>query len=715
MRLISLTAVLVGAASLVGCKGGTSQTGGVCQIGAEALDGGAGPDGGTGVPDYLEQLGCLTDFQALSSDPLDVSIPGARSGKVVLDTLDSNHVYFQNSKKFQIHYQFASKYLSGPAHPIVPPLGDFNSTEYTSANRRFILGAITYYEGPKAWVLEIAPYDTADAEMIQTLFEAAKAHVYFSGELSFHPTSESVALVAKNLPSTIPIKTTDELFADIQYQPLYLGTSVGQLKFVKAADLATTYLGFRDIVVLDHVPNDIAVTAGMITEEFQTPLSHINILAQNRKTPNMGLRKATTNETLLALQGKWVSFTVGSQNWDVHEVTVAEADTWWEAHKPAPVTLPTVNVSVTDLRNVEDLVVEGPGVNLREAIATAILAFGTKASNYGVIYNTGTDANGNVLSLAKDAQGNYLTNPADPKITYRIPIRKAFAIPVFYYRQFMTQNGFFDRVDAMLADPSFKNDSKVRDTQLAKLRDDIIGAPVDSGFQAVLRAKLNADYPGETIRFRTSTNAEDLDGFPCAGCYDSHTGDPKDWEGSLLHAIKEAWSGVWFYRTFEERSFHSIDHKQVAMALLAHHNYPDEEANGVALTGNPFDPSGLQPALYFNVQYGGNAEVVHPPPGVSSDQVLYFYYNLPNRPQSYLGHSNLVPTGQTVLSEAQILELGQALDTIHKRFSPAYGPQAGNNGWYAMDCEFKFDDEDKPGSPPTLLIKQARPSPERGN
>jgi hypothetical protein len=82
---------------------------------------------------------------------------------------------------------------------------------------------------------------------------------------------------------------------------------------------------------------------------------------------------------------------------------------------------------------------------------------------------------------------------------------------------------------------------------------------------------------------------------------------------------------------------------------------------------------------------------------------------------TYLAHSNLVPTGETVLSTAQVEALGDALDAIHKRFSPAYGPQAGNTGWYAMDCEFKFDDDDNPGQPPTLLIKQARPSPARGN
>ena len=56
------------------------------------------------------------------------------------------------------------------------------------------------------------------------------------------------------------------------------------------------------------------------------------------------------------------------------------------------------------------------------------------------------------------------------------------------------------------------------------------------------------------------------------------------------------------------------------MALLVHHNFPDEAANGVAVTANPFDPSGLEPGFYVNVQQGGDAEVVAPPPGVTSDE-----------------------------------------------------------------------------------------------
>jgi hypothetical protein len=149
------------------------------------------------------------------------------------------------------------------------------------------------------------------------------------------------------------------------------------------------------------------------------------------------------------------------------------------------------------------------------------------------------------------------------------------------------------------------------------------------------------------------------------------------------------------------------------MALLWHHNFPQEEANGGAVTANPFDAAGLEPAFYVNVQKGGDAEVVHPPAGVSSDQFLYYFSN-PNQPITFIAHSSLIEEGEKVLSPEQTLELGNAMAAIHDKFSEAYGPKSGNQGWYAMDIEFKFDDEDTPGEPAHLLVKQARPYPGRG-
>jgi hypothetical protein len=387
---------------------------------------------------------------------------------------------------------------------------------------------------------------------------------------------------------------------------------------------------------------------------------------------------------LLALDGKWVELTVSASRWSIAEVTSAQADAYWEQHRPTPVQLPALDLSVTGLWDIEDVVVEQPNVALRDSIKQAIVAFGGKASHYSILART----------------------PG-------VPVRKAFAIPVSYYDQFMSENGFYDRVDALLADSSFQDDPAVRDVELAKLRDDMLLAPVNTAFQSELQNKLEMDYPGLSVRFRTSTNSEDLDGFPCAGCYESHTGDVTSW-ADVLDAIRQTWSTIWLFRTFEERSYYGIDHKSVGMALLVHHNFQDEEANGVAVSANPFDESGLEPAFYVNVQWGGDAEVVHPPPGISSDELLYFF-DQPNQPTTYLSHSNLVPDGETVLSTGQLHQLGVALSAIHQRFAPAYGAPAGNHGWYAMDVEFKFDDEGlEAGLEPALVVKQARPYPGRG-
>jgi pyruvate,water dikinase len=666
----SMTMQLLLAALLAACGGGGSEQPHTCQ----AMAGGA-------APDFLRQLGCQADFMALASEPLDATIPGARSVKVVLDESDGDALYFQNSIKYKIHFDFASKFLSGPAHPLVPPLAEFNH-EYTSGQRRFLLGAVTYYEGPKVWTLELAPYDTATPAMMSKLYAAVRKAVYFGDQLYFHPTSQGVETQARLAPG-VRIETTDALFAQIDYQPLNPGTAIGRLRFVRTADLATTYVGFRDIVVMDTSPGDISVVAAMISEEFQTPLSHINVLAQNRGTPNMGLRKAMTNPTLRALDGKWVRLTVGLFDYMIGEVSMADADAFWEAHKPRPVMLPPLDLTVTDLRDIAGVVVEGNGVPLRAAIETGIRAFGAKAAGYSVLANT-------------------------PGVT----LRKAFAIPASYYVQFMQQNGFFARVDTLLASADFRDRPEVRDAQLAQLRTDIQKAPIDPAFQTLLKAKLAADYPGISMRFRSSTNAEDLDGFPCAGCYDSHSGNASDWDGSLLMAIKNTWATVWKYRTFEERAYHGIDHKGVGMALLCHHDFPMESANGVAVTANPFDVDGLEPGFYVNVQTGGDAEVVKPPPNVTSDEFLY-EFDYPGQPTIFLTHSNLIADGTTVLTHAQAFELGTALAAIHKRFSPAYGPESGNTGWYAMDVEFKFDGD--PGETPHLYVKQARPYPGRGS
>ena len=628
-------------------------------------------------PPAWSQVGCMDDWLILSAPPADASIPGARSAKTVVDRSDGNALYIQNSNRYAIHWEFAFENLSGNGLPIVPDLGSFNTTEYYSPQRRFLLGAITHYEEPGVWAYEISPYDTSSAEMIETTYRLLKENTFFGRELYVHPTSAAVEVETDKLPEDIPIISTDELFDGITYQPLNLGTSFGQLRFYTTEEVDEGFVNYREIVVLDAVPNDISVVAGIITDEFQTPLSHINVLSQNRGTPNMGLKDAYNNEELRALEGKWVEFTVEANGWTIREATVEEADKWWKGFRPEPLEVTPMDISVDTFVNDEDIL-DLENLSLSDAISEAIPAFGGKASNFGA------------MSTIPD-----------------LPHPDGFAIPMYFYHQHMTENDLWDDLDAMLADKDFQSDARIRSEQLAAFQQLIMDAPVNADTLAALTTKLDEEFPGVRMRFRSSTNAEDLGDFTGAGLYTSQSGTPGDPDETIEDAMRTVWASVWGSRAYEEREYYGIDHVLVGMTLLVHPSFPDEEANGVAITANPFDPVGLEPAFYVNVQLGEES-VVQPEPGVFSDQFLY-YHTLPGSPITYIAHSNLVPPGLTVLTPSQVFELGEALQAIHLFFAPAY-QEPGR--FYAMDTEFKFDGDW--GQTPTLYMKQARPYPGRG-
>jgi hypothetical protein len=631
--------------------------------------------------DYTSTIGCKNDFTVLASQPMDASIPGATSAKTIIDLYDtSKPLYIIQSNKYPIHFEFAKANLSGNGKAVVPPITQFNDNYYLN-DRRFVLGAISYYEGPKAWVYEIAPYDKATADMIMLAYEKIKNACYFGNALYFHPGSEAITNVAKTLPSSVRIISTDELYKGITYQPLNCKESIGRLVFYKAEQLDTSYLSFRDIPVLDAVPNDISVTMGIITQEFQTPLAHINVLSHNRGTPNMALRDAWTNSELRALEGKWVRLTVEPFKYTITEVTQEVADIWWEEKRPPTVGIPNMDTLTRDLRNVEDILDLSSGKTVAQAIKAALPAFGGKTTHFSAFPKM------------------------DPE---KVVYPKAFGIPIYYYVQFMRQNGFDIRVKELLADSAFKYNPKVRDDQLEKLRKDMKKAPVDAAFIALLENKLKTDFPGVRMRFRSSTNAEDLDGFTGAGLYTSNSGGPDDM-ADVLDAIRIVWGSVWYFRAFEERSYRNIDHEGVGMALLVHQAFPFEEATGVAITTNIFDEAGNEPGFYVNVQLNGTSVVLPPGAGVTTDQFIY-HYEYPGQPIVYMGHSNLLPEGRkSVLTAKQVHTLGVALEEIHEYFKNVYGTD--QNKPFAMDTEFKFDQPagTDTTAEPILMMKQCRP------
>jgi pyruvate, water dikinase len=341
--------------------------------------------------------------------------------------------------------------------------------------------------------------------------------------------------------------------------------------------------------------------------------------------------------------------------------TKAEADAWWDAHKPPPIKVPPLDLTVTELRDAEKIRI------------TDVSAFGGKASHFGEMTQIGE----------------------------LVPMPKGFGIPVYYYKQFMQENGFDAQVTTMLADEKFVNDPSYRDASLIALQNAMSVGMLNPAFETLVLAKLSQDYPGLPMRFRSSTNSEDLNGFTGAGLYTSKTGDPNNPSKPVAKAIRNVWASLWNFRAFEERTYRGIPHTDVAMALLVHPSFPDEEANGVALTANMFDAT--QPGFYINVQKG-DTSVVLPEAGITADSFLY-YYHYTGQPITFFSHSSLIPSGQTVLTPEQTYRLGQSLEAIHSYFAQFY--QKGSD-FYAMDVEFKFDDDGK-GGKSDVVIKQARP------
>jgi len=688
-----VTAACADPATVIGPGGGAGQPGAAGQPGSEP----PAPDDPSlcviapgSDPDSAGELRCLADYMALASQPADASIPGATSVKVVVDRADGNALYFQNSKRYCVHWDFASTHLSGGALPVVSPLSQFNLTEYYSPDRRFILGALSHYDGPDRWVFELSPYDAADEQLIETAFDIVRQHSWVGADLTFHATSVRLEDTASRLPADVPLTSTDELYQGIDYQPLNPGKSTGLLRFRTAEEVDGGYTPFREIVVLDAVPNDISIVAGQITAEFQTPLAHINVLAVNRGTPNMALRGALELAELRALEGKWVELDVGPFDWSVREISAEEADAWWAAHAPEPLTVQPMDLSVTDLRETSAML-DLEATSLGQGIRQAIPVFGAKATNFGALANA-------QRSGAFDAL---------PDIDKPGPIAPAFGVPMFYYDQFMKDNGLYDRMRTLMADPRW-SDAVYRGEALKLFKDELRAAPMRAEVVAAIIQRAAELFPGENIRFRSSTNSEDLGTFTGAGLYDSETGVPSVADGekdSVEWAVKKVWSQVWNPRAYEEREFFSMNHLDVGMALLVHANFPEEETQGVAITNNPFDTSGLEPAFFVNGQVG-NTDVVTPDRGTLPEAYLQ-YFGMPGQPVVYTQRSTLLPEGQTVLNPEQAYRLGLALDAIHKYFLPAYG-SAG--GWYALEVDWKFDDKRVAGTP-SLYIKQARPYP----
>ena len=244
----------------------------------------------------------------------------------------------------------------------------------------------------------------------------------------------------------------------------------------------------------------------------------------------------------------------------------------------------------------------------------------------------------------------------------------------------------------MLADEDFLTDYDEQEKELKKLRRKIKKGESPEWMIEALEAMHGAYPEGQSLRYRSSTNNEDLPNFSGAGLYDSKTQKPEETEDDGIDkSMKQVFASLWNFRAFVEREFYRIDHKRTAMGILVHPNYTDELVNGVAVS---FDPLyGKAGHHYVNSQVG--EDLVTNPEAYSLPEGL-----LLKSDGSYviLHYSNRGERMRLLMRDSQVRQLRRHLDTIHDHFDGLYDSEP-----YAIEIEFKITSEDR------LAIKQARP------
>ena len=595
-------------------------------------------DGAVAIPDE-------ETFTALSE------VFASRSGgwthvvKFFLGDTDTDRplVYFMNTSKHLIHQSFIDA--------VGPELGRHTS------------GKLTYH--PEL----VAP----DGSQGLYYFSLNNLPAFSHAERSYTQLAASMRLLDDNLAVYIPnrwlsrvqsdlqffrasrmhLVFDEDLFSETDFQALNPGEGYGRLRALEPDERPHP----REIVLYEALPNELPRVAGIISTVPQTPLSHVNLRAVQDGVPNAFIRGALDEDEIDDLIGSYVRYTVTETGWDIRAATRAQVDAHYTSSRPTGEQTPQRDLSVTTITPLGEIGFED------------WTAFGVKAANVAVLgmlgFPTGTVPTG-------------------------------FAIPFYFYDKFMTDSGLYDDIKDMLAASDFQTDFDTQESELKKLRKAIKDAETPQWIIDALTA-MHATYPeGQSLRYRSSTNNEDLPGFNGAGLYDSKTQHPDETdEDGIDKSLKQVYASLWNFRAFTERDFNRIDHLAAKMGVLVHPNYSDELANGVAVS---FDPiRGLDGDYYVNTQVGEDLVTNLEPHSVPEELLL----SRDTGRYIILSFSNLVEPGELLLSDAQVRQLRDHLTVIHERFAVLYNPAPDEP--FAMEIEFKITSDN------VLAIKQARP------
>jgi len=610
------------------------------------------------VRSSTEQIKSFEDFKKLSSKPLYQKYGQVSSVKVVYDTY-TKKLHFIDASEYMYHHEFCEEELG-----YFKNLSDFNTENYSGDQaRQFLLGNINYYQAIDKFALELGPTDRMNVQHLETFFNVIKKDVYFEDKLYLMMSTGHILSLAETFSEDIPLLTPEDIYSNQAYQPLSKYSSYGKVVVVRnwkeqAKDIRPT-----DILLLEDIPAVFPMVAGVVVTQFQTPLSHVSLLGQNRKIPVCAYTKLFENKDLLDFAGKTVKFSVEQDTFllELADVTLNGID-----RRRSPLKL-KCDYSLDTLIAAEFI---------RERYSRSV---GNKAANFGLLVDYSEE------------------------MDFKTP-ESAFAIPFAFYKKHSIRAGIDPLLTQLLQKDNLNRDQAEVKRDLKLIRQKITDTPVDAQLLRDIEKMILRLGNHRRMRFRSSTNAEDRDGFSGAGLYTSKSGEFYNDDKPIDKAIKKVWASLWSYGAFMEREAFNIDHSTVAMGILVHRSFPNEEVNGVAITTNLYRDNYL--GFVVNAQLG-NENVVDPTNGVTCDQFICY----PDEKTSGYGRSNgsidiitysSLNKGKLVMTDSEINNLANVLEQIKRKYlRKHYTDKSYLN--FGLDLEFKLDAKTR-----QLYIKQMR-------
>ncbi|MCZ4408878.1 hypothetical protein O3Q51_08670 [Cryomorphaceae bacterium 1068] len=601
-------------------------------------------------------LDSKADFDDFSGLPLVKKYGGVSALKLLYDLKDKQ-VYYINSKYFKYHHEFCGFRLE----PNVQ-LEQFNRINYSNDPRRkYLLANINYYRSLGIYALEISPVDLMTEEDLVFLWNVVSKSTFIKTDLHILLNNTRLQSMSSSLSQTVPLLNPSDIYRNLSYQAISKYKSCGILHFIDDLKQQQDEINPMDIIVLNETPLVLPQVAGILVNEFQTPLSHLTILGQNRKIPVSAYKSAFKDSTLLQLNGQKVCYTVMSDTFKLEEAKKIKAP---KSNKRK--TALKFDLDVDSLISIENL-------NEKSYKYT-----GHKACNFGTLYQ---------LSQIHE---------------FKVP-ESAFVIPFHFYNEHVNTC----QANQLIEDLRTRENQIIRNDSLklllGNIREAIKSAPVDSVLLKSITDKVMRNPEFTRMRFRSSTNAEDAKGFSGAGLYTSKTGILNDDKKTFEKAIKKVWASLWSFEAYSEREYYNIAHESVYMGILVHRSFPHEEVNGVAITKNLYRPESS--GFVVNAQLG-NENVVKPSQGITNDQFICY----PNDTENMYKDKNTINIitqsslndDQLVMTEAEIQFLANQLEAIKKYFiRNTYTPKSYFD--FGLDVEFKLDRGNR-----DLYIKQVR-------